>query len=467
MTCKAVIRSCHRTTSSAGSNRAIGDISLIHPSTSRSLAFKRDSLLRTSIRRSVAAPSFVRTITRRTYATRRTLLCSDTFCQPQTPGEPFRLLRSDAIKLPLVTLYPNIFSRTLHSSTHTMPFNVQPRPEEIPLGIVDQAKQKAAYQAVNENLDVSHTLVGIGSGSTVVYVIKAIAALGSKYDEAGRGPEDPAYKADTKVTDKMTFIPTGDQSKRLIIDHDLNLGSIDTRRLLEGKIQALDVAFDGADEVDPELNLIKGGGACLWQEKLVAAATKKWICVADQRKQKPYLCSRWPTVPVEVHPLAANDVLKELETMGSWRWKIDDKGERLRDKHQKDILMKPFIREGSGKAGPVVTDNGMWLIDAPFEKLVTDKKDEDRAKAIWEVTELAQKLKSILGVVEIGLFYGMNGPQASDARVDRGGQKPVKAYFGMDDGTAQCWKWDEQQRKVRFLKLTEEGEVEYEQLAEA
>ncbi|KAJ2895828.1 ribose 5-phosphate isomerase a [Zalerion maritima] len=268
--------------------------------------------------------------------------------------------------------------------------------------LVESAKKAAAAQAVHDHLDPSYTWVGIGSGSTVVYVVDAIAAL----------PRN--------VTSKMTFIPTGDQSKLLIIAAGLRLGSIDLRPLDEnGKVRPLDVAFDGADEVDDDLNLIKGGGACLWQEKFVAAAAKKFVCVADYRKISPRLCTKWKTIPIEVHPLTAADVLRELRHLGS---------------------SEPEIRQGTpNKAGPVVTDNGMWLIDAPFAPLLIprDLSEESQGKGTdgsWEVTALAEKLKSLLGVVEVGLFYGMNGIQAQNAGLDRQGQKPVAAYFGMEDG---------------------------------
>jgi hypothetical protein len=66
----------------------------------------------------------------------------------------------------------------------------------------------------------------------------------------------------------------------------------------------LDVAFDGADEVDAELNCIKGGGACLFQEKLVAERAKKFVCVADYRKRQERLLTNWPTIPIEVAPLS-------------------------------------------------------------------------------------------------------------------------------------------------------------------
>jgi ribose 5-phosphate isomerase A len=124
--------------------------------------------------------------------------------------------------------------------------------------LIELSKKAAAYQAVRDHLETSFRHIGIGSGSTVIYVVEAIAGLGKE------------------VTDKMTFYPTGDQSKDLIESKDLVLGSIAHLSPTE----SLDVCFDGADEVDDDLNLIKGGGACLFQEKIVATAAKKFVCVA-------------------------------------------------------------------------------------------------------------------------------------------------------------------------------------------
>jgi ribose 5-phosphate isomerase A len=125
---------------------------------------------------------------------------------------------------------------------------------------VEASKRRAAYRAVEEHFDPSYKYIGIGSGSTVVYVVEAIAAKGRD------------------ITSKMIFVPTGDQSKQLIIEAGLPLGSIDALppvevlesrmgRLealhiatgvidlaLKGKRESIDVAFDGADEIDEELN---------------------------------------------------------------------------------------------------------------------------------------------------------------------------------------------------------------------
>ncbi|EPQ66828.1 Bgt-694 [Blumeria graminis f. sp. tritici] len=290
---------------------------------------------------------------------------------------------------------------------------------------VEISKRLAAYKAVDDHFDESYSYIGIGSGSTVVYVVEAIAAKGRD------------------VTNRMVFVPTGHQSKQLIIEAGLPLGSIDALPPVEaeqanitsvialevatgvqdlglkGKRQSLDVAFDGADEIDEDLNCIKGGGACLFQEKLVVTAAKKFVCVADYRKLQSRLLTTWPTIPIEIAPLSAPTIKRILITLGS---------------------SDPKIRQGgSAKAGPVVTDNGMWIMDAPFPSLVLakDLKNEelgDGMNGVWEVQQLGRRLKRIVGVLEVGLFYGRNGLQVALSGEEGGGQKPVAAYFGMENG---------------------------------
>lgn len=140
--------------------------------------------------------------------------------------------------------------------------------------LVESSKRAAAYEAVKEHMDLTYTHVGIGSGSTVIYVVEAIAALGHE------------------TTSRMAFFPTGEQSRELIRGAGLNLQYV--QDLPEGK--QLDVCFDGADEVDEELNLIKGGGACLFQEKLIVTKAKKFVCVAGEwggpfSPPPPMICS--------------------------------------------------------------------------------------------------------------------------------------------------------------------------------
>lgn len=266
--------------------------------------------------------------------------------------------------------------------------------------LVESSKKAAAFQAVKDYLKPEYRHIGIGSGSTVVYVVEAIAEL------------------DRDITSKMAFYPTGEQSRQLILNAGLRLSYIEDLPIE----RTLDVAFDGADEVDDDLNLIKGGGACLMQEKIVATSAKKFVCVADFRKISPRLGTSWKKgIPIEVLPMAAERVLLELKAIGS---------------------KEPRIRSGlPGKAGPIVTDNGMLIIDAPFPPLLLPKDKESGAKGgdgedgVWSVDALAQRLINIVGIAEIGLFHGHNGLQ-----VARGAQKPVAAYFGMQDGGVKLMK---------------------------
>ena len=122
---------------------------------------------------------------------------------------------------------------------------------------IEAAKQTAAFTAVQNHFPHNPRFVGIGSGTTIRYVVEAITKLGIN-------------------TSTINFIPTGYQSRQLIIEHGLIPIQFES---LPNDVQ-LDIAFDGADEVDDDLNCIKGGGACLFQEKLVAMRAKEFICVA-------------------------------------------------------------------------------------------------------------------------------------------------------------------------------------------
>lgn len=89
-----------------------------------------------------------------------------------------------------------------------------------------------------------------------------------------------------------------------------------------------------------------------------------------------------------------------------------------------------------------MTDNGMWIIDAPFPPLsipsdLIDGDIGDGEKGTWEVHQLGRRLKRIVGVLEVGLFYGRNGAQVVNAGEEGGGQKPIAAYFGMEDGEVE------------------------------
>lgn len=123
---------------------------------------------------------------------------------------------------------------------------------------VEAAKKLAAVRAVEDYFQPDMKYVGIGSGTTIQYVVEAIK---ERVGDSGH---------------QILFIPTGYQSKLEIEKRGLIPVALDS--LSEDTL--LDVAFDGADEVDQELNCVKGGGACLFQEKLVAMKAKKFVCVA-------------------------------------------------------------------------------------------------------------------------------------------------------------------------------------------
>lgn len=267
---------------------------------------------------------------------------------------------------------------------------------------IESAKRKAASQAVADHFSSSMTFIGIGSGSTIVYGVEAIKAH---------------IAANPPAQGHMNwFVPTGWNSKKVIESAGLIPIAFDSLP----SDAMLDVNFDGADEVDDELNCIKGGGACLFQEKLVACRSRKFVCIADYRKAQRRLLTQWPSIPIEVAPIAYQSVLGELKLLGSHA---------------------PALREHSlSKTGPIQTDQSFYIIDAPFKQLLTRADVEKGADGsgkdgVWEVDQLAAKIKDINGVLEVGLFHGLNGEEvAAQGLVGRGGQKPIAVYFGLADG---------------------------------
>lgn len=134
--------------------------------------------------------------------------------------------------------------------------------------LIEAAKRKAAFRAVEEHFRTDFKYVGIGSGSTIMYGIEAIKE---------RLEKDPP-----PAGQHILFVPTGFQSRKAVESAGLLAVSFDS--LSEDTV--LDVAFDGADEVDEELNCIKGGGACLFQEKLVATRARKFVCIAGMSSRE-------------------------------------------------------------------------------------------------------------------------------------------------------------------------------------
>lgn len=168
----------------------------------------------------------------------------------------------------------------------------------------------------------------------------------------------------------VVCVPTSLQAKQLIRKHKLILSDLE-------ETPVLDVAFDGADEFDSNKVLIKGGGACLTQEKIVASCAQKLIIITDFTKQSNHLGEKWKKgIPLEVLPMACSSVSKRI---------------------QEEFGGKAVVRPaGSSKAGPVVTDNGLIIIDWMFD----DKKQYD-----WKKVD--EQLNCIPGVLSNGLFVGM------------------------------------------------------------
>jgi ribose 5-phosphate isomerase A len=209
---------------------------------------------------------------------------------------------------------------------------------------IEDAKREAALAAVKHVKD--GFVVGLGSGSTVAY---AIEALGERV---------------SRERLNVLGIPTSYQAFLLAVQHGIAVTTLEEHPVI-------DVTIDGADQIDPQLNLIKGMGAALAREKIVASASKQNIIIADENKKVRVLGEKNHPVPVEVLPFAISLVKRRIEAVGG----------------------KAVVREGKGKVGPVITDNGNMVLDAVFG-------------ATSDVAALDQKLKMIPGVVENGLFVG-------------------------------------------------------------
>jgi len=208
----------------------------------------------------------------------------------------------------------------------------------------EEAKKRAALEAVKHVQD--NFIVGLGSGSTAAYVIQE---MGEKIRQEGL---------------RIFGVPTSHQAMMLAVHCGIPVTTLNEH-------PQLDLAIDGADQVDRELNLIKGMGGALTREKIVASAAKQLIIVADETKLVEKLGTNHP-VPVEVLPFALPTVMVRMRKLGG----------------------KPVLREGKGKVGPVVTDNGNFVVDVDFGPINALKK-------------LHLRLKLVPGVVETGLFVGM------------------------------------------------------------
>ncbi len=203
-------------------------------------------------------------------------------------------------------------------------------------------KEIAAASAVK--LIKDGQIVGLGTGSTMRYALKEIARR--------------IYEDELEIL----CIPSSLDTQFLAVESGIPLTTFEEH-------QSIDIAIDGADEADGVLNLIKGGGAAHTREKIIARHAKRFVVIVDESKVKNKLSM---PVPVEVLPFAWKVVESELKKL-------------------KGI---PKLRKAESKAGPVITDNGNFVLDVDFGEIRNPKK-------------LEEEINAIAGVIENGIFAGM------------------------------------------------------------
>jgi ribose 5-phosphate isomerase A len=206
----------------------------------------------------------------------------------------------------------------------------------------DQEELKRAAAAKALELVRDGMLLGLGSGTTTRYFTEGVGRL------VERGL-------------KVRAVPTSRATAELAAAHGIPV--------VTELVGAIDLAVDGADEVDPGLNLVKGRGGALFREKIVAAASKRFIVIVDESKMVTQLGGG--VVPVEVLPFLWRTTAERLTALG------------------------PSLTVRGGEEAPFVTDNGNLILDLTFEGGVADP------------AEVSTALKGTIGVVEHGLFVGM------------------------------------------------------------
>jgi len=208
----------------------------------------------------------------------------------------------------------------------------------------DELKQNAAHRAVE--FVHSGMVVGLGTGSTTAFAVMRIG--------------ERLKSGDLK---NIVGIPTSIRTEKLATELGIPLCGLDDQPVI-------DVTIDGADEVDPALNLIKGGGGALLREKVVAQASRQNIIIVDESKLSPRLGTRW-ALPVEVLPFAAKTEENFLKSQGATvSLRLDDQGR------------------------PYQTDQNNFILDANFGEI----EDPDG---------LAARLNERAGIVEHGLFLDL------------------------------------------------------------
>ena len=212
---------------------------------------------------------------------------------------------------------------------------------------VDNQQQAkiAAGRAVSE-LVADGMILGVGTGSTAAEAIRAIGRRVREENLSVRG------------------VPTSFVSEQLARANGITVVSLD-------EVDSIDLAFDGADEVDPRLNLIKGRGGAQSREKVVANAARQFYVLVDESKIVQQLGTNFP-VPIEFVPMALGPLKRLIVALGG----------------------RPELRMGKAKDGPVVSDQGLWILDAYFD-------------GIEDAYELNRSLSDEPGILDHGLFLDL------------------------------------------------------------
>ncbi len=207
-----------------------------------------------------------------------------------------------------------------------------------------ELKQKAADEAVD--LVQSGMVLGLGTGSTTRFALKYIG-----------------LRIKTGELQNIVAIPSSLQTEKIAKHLGIPLTTFDEH-------QEIDLTIDGADEVDPQLNLIKGGGGALLREKILAQSSRRNIIIVDENKLSPKLGTKWP-LPVEVIPFSFKTLANYITSLGA------------------EVIIR-IKNDGS----PFTTDQNNFILDCNFGP-------------ISNPSDLALKLCQRAGIIEHGLFLGL------------------------------------------------------------
>ena len=222
----------------------------------------------------------------------------------------------------------------------------------------DELKKLVGYKSVDDHVE-SGMVVGLGTGSTAYF---AVERLGQKL-------------ASGELTD-IIAIPTSERTREQAESLKIPLCTLNEKSVL-------DVAIDGADEVDPDLALVKGGGGALLREKMVEVMAKKFVVIVDESKLCKGLGPGFP-LPVEITPFCHMHTLRTIAALPSVAG------------------CEAVLRMGTSSTNKpdgdeiAVTDNGNYIVDLHFKEPIKD------------VNAAAAELKNTVGVVDHGLFVGMS-----------------------------------------------------------